>query len=272
MPVRRGECRPARQRTGTATSSIGGTEFPPRELRQLKSRCKAGASPGGSGPEPWAIFSHRPPTPGCACSWRARLRWLPAAFCSPSGFAHSDWVTGAQHPSSGTAGAVQPPSPRGELGIDCRYCHTSVAEGPRAGLPPTHTCMTCHSQIWTGAPMLAPVRESLAETCSLNWNRVARAARLCVLPPRHPHRQGRRLRRMPRPCRQDGADRARQAADHAVLPRLPPRSGAASAAARSDHQHGLEARAATARRRATRCSQQYGIRVGEITHCSVCHR
>src|ERR1700754_3825482 len=39
----------------------------------------------------------------------------------------------------------------GELGIDCRYCHTSVASGPRAGLPPTHTCMTCHSQIWTGA-------------------------------------------------------------------------------------------------------------------------
>src|ERR1700744_2616350 len=61
----------------------------------------------------------------------------------------------------------------GELGIDCRYCHTSVAEGPRAGLPPTHTCMTCHSQIWTGAPMLAPVRESLTNDVSLDWNRVA---------------------------------------------------------------------------------------------------
>jgi len=61
----------------------------------------------------------------------------------------------------------------GELGIDCRYCHTTVETSADAGLPPTHTCMTCHSQIWTGAPMLAPVRESLARNVSLNWNRVA---------------------------------------------------------------------------------------------------
>src|SRR6202046_3887264 len=37
----------------------------------------------------------------------------------------------------------------GELGIDCRYCHTSVEKSSFAGLPPTQTCMTCHSQIWT---------------------------------------------------------------------------------------------------------------------------
>src|SRR5581483_8819154 len=61
----------------------------------------------------------------------------------------------------------------GELGIDCRYCHTSVATSARAGLPPTHTCMTCHSQIWTGAPMLAGVRQSLAQNQSLDWQRVA---------------------------------------------------------------------------------------------------
>ena len=36
----------------------------------------------------------------------------------------------------------------GELGIDCRYCHSGVETGEMAGLPPTHTCMTCHSQIW----------------------------------------------------------------------------------------------------------------------------
>src|SRR5436305_4333860 len=62
----------------------------------------------------------------------------------------------------------------GGLGIDCRYCHTSVADGPHAGLPPTHTCMTCHSQIWTQAPMLAPVRQSLADNKPLVWHRVAR--------------------------------------------------------------------------------------------------
>lgn len=62
----------------------------------------------------------------------------------------------------------------GGLGIDCRYCHTSVEASAQAGLPPTHTCMTCHSQIWTGAPMLAPIRESLATGTPISWNRVAR--------------------------------------------------------------------------------------------------
>ena len=44
------------------------------------------------------------------------------------------------------------------LGIDCRYCHTSVEQSSFAGLPPTKTCMTCHSQIWTNAQLLEPVR------------------------------------------------------------------------------------------------------------------
>jgi hypothetical protein len=62
----------------------------------------------------------------------------------------------------------------GELGIDCRYCHTTVERSADAGFPPTHVCMTCHSQIWTNAEMLAPVRESLAGDQSLVWRRVAR--------------------------------------------------------------------------------------------------
>lgn len=90
------------------------------------------------------------------------------------GFARSDYYTGARiHPLPQPV----PFSHRhhvGGLGIDCRYCHTSVEVSARAGLPPTHTCMTCHSQIWTGAPMLAPVRESLANDVSLTWHRVAR--------------------------------------------------------------------------------------------------
>lgn len=60
----------------------------------------------------------------------------------------------------------------GGLGLDCRYCHTAVETSATAGFPPTETCMTCHSQIWTGAPMLAPVRESLANGEPLRWNRV----------------------------------------------------------------------------------------------------
>ncbi|OLE14182.1 MAG: cytochrome C [Acidobacteria bacterium 13_1_20CM_4_56_7] len=58
------------------------------------------------------------------------------------------------------------------LGIDCRYCHTSVESSSFAGIPPTRTCMNCHSQIWTSAPLLEPVRESFRTGKSLVWNRV----------------------------------------------------------------------------------------------------
>jgi hypothetical protein len=60
----------------------------------------------------------------------------------------------------------------GQMGIDCRFCHTSVEEGPNAGIPPTKTCMMCHSQIWTNAPILEPVRESYRSGQSLEWTRV----------------------------------------------------------------------------------------------------
>ncbi|HJY81580.1 MAG TPA: cytochrome c3 family protein [Candidatus Binatia bacterium] len=58
------------------------------------------------------------------------------------------------------------------LGIDCRYCHTAVEEVAFAGIPPTKTCMTCHSQIWSDSPMLEPVRESFRTDRSLEWVRV----------------------------------------------------------------------------------------------------
>jgi hypothetical protein len=58
------------------------------------------------------------------------------------------------------------------LGLDCRYCHFSVEVAPDAGMPPTETCMTCHSQLWTNAAVLAPVRQSLAEHRPLRWERV----------------------------------------------------------------------------------------------------
>ncbi|HEY6467411.1 MAG TPA: cytochrome c3 family protein [Candidatus Acidoferrales bacterium] len=60
----------------------------------------------------------------------------------------------------------------GELGIDCRYCHVTVEKSSFAGVPPTQTCMTCHSQIWTNASMLEPVRASYRDNTSLSWVRV----------------------------------------------------------------------------------------------------
>lgn len=62
----------------------------------------------------------------------------------------------------------------GGLGIDCRFCHATVEESAHAGFPSTHVCMTCHSQIWTGASMLAKVRKSLASGKPLVWNRVSK--------------------------------------------------------------------------------------------------
>jgi hypothetical protein len=57
-------------------------------------------------------------------------------------------------------------------GIDCRYCHTSVETSSFAGIPPTKTCMNCHSQIWSTAPILEPVRASFREDRPMQWVRV----------------------------------------------------------------------------------------------------
>ena len=59
-----------------------------------------------------------------------------------------------------------------ELGIDCRYCHTSVENAGFAGIPPTQTCMNCHKQIWLESPMLEPVRSSFRTDVSIEWIRV----------------------------------------------------------------------------------------------------
>jgi len=58
------------------------------------------------------------------------------------------------------------------LGLDCRYCHTTVEKGAFAGIPPTETCMTCHSQLYTEAPLLEPVRASYRDNTPIEWNRV----------------------------------------------------------------------------------------------------
>lgn len=83
----------------------------------------------------------------------------------------SDYLTGVELP-------LEQPVPFshqhhvGGLGIDCRYCHSSVEQSSFAGLPPTETCMTCHSQIWKDAPLLQPVRDSLQTGQPIKWTRV----------------------------------------------------------------------------------------------------
>ncbi len=60
----------------------------------------------------------------------------------------------------------------GDDGIDCRYCHTAVEESSSAGMPPTQTCMNCHTQIWADSPYLEPVRESWRTGQEIEWVRV----------------------------------------------------------------------------------------------------
>lgn len=87
----------------------------------------------------------------------------------------SDYVTGVGIPR-------QQPVPFshkhhvGDVGIDCRYCHTSVETSSFAGIPPTETCMSCHAQLFSDSPMLHPVRASMRENRPLRWARVNNVA------------------------------------------------------------------------------------------------
>ena len=60
----------------------------------------------------------------------------------------------------------------GDVGLDCRYCHSSVEESAFAGIPPTKTCMNCHAQLFADSPMLEPVRESFRTGKPIEWTRV----------------------------------------------------------------------------------------------------
>jgi hypothetical protein len=60
----------------------------------------------------------------------------------------------------------------GELGIDCRYCHTTVEIAAHAAIPPTQTCMNCHTNIRGTSAKLLPVRESNATGMPVPWVRV----------------------------------------------------------------------------------------------------
>jgi hypothetical protein len=60
----------------------------------------------------------------------------------------------------------------GDDGIDCRYCHTTVEKSAFAGMPSTDICLSCHSQLFRDAPMLAPLHASARDDTPIRWNRV----------------------------------------------------------------------------------------------------
>lgn len=60
----------------------------------------------------------------------------------------------------------------GELGMDCRYCHNTIEQAAFAAVPPTQTCMNCHTNIRATSPKLLPVRESYATGMPIPWVKV----------------------------------------------------------------------------------------------------
>lgn len=61
-----------------------------------------------------------------------------------------------------------------EDGIDCRYCHNSVEQSAFAGIPALNVCLTCHSQLFTDAPVLRPLFAAVESGKPLRWRRVNR--------------------------------------------------------------------------------------------------
>ncbi len=107
----------------------------------------------------------------------ARLSLLAVPFLMAGGaaggaaFYRSDYTTGARE-------VVEQPIPFShkhhvsQLGIDCKYCHTSVDQSASAGFPPSKTCMNCHQQMWQSADLLGPLRESYSKDKPITWNKV----------------------------------------------------------------------------------------------------
>ena len=64
----------------------------------------------------------------------------------------------------------------GKLGLDCRYCHTTVEGAAFAALPPTEVCMNCHKSLFAGdkSVKLKPVRDSFKSGLPVPWMEVHR--------------------------------------------------------------------------------------------------
>ena len=121
-----------------------------------------------------------------------------------------------------------------EIGIDCRSCHASVEVSAKAGMPPTTTCMSCHSQLRTNAEMLAPVRESFATGVRLEEEPVNRLPDSVYFNHSVHVASGVWLHDLPRGRGRDAADAPTRLAHHGLVSRLPPRPGPEPAARGGD--------------------------------------
>ena len=129
----------------------------------------------------------------------------------------------------------------GGMGIDCRYCHTSVEESAFANIPPTKTCMNCHSQIWSDAPILEPVRASFRDNKPLSWTRVNDLPDFVYFNHSIHVNKGVGCATCHGPVDKMPLDVPGEHPLHVLVPRLPPQSGEIRAAARRGLQHGVGA-------------------------------
>ena len=144
-------------------------------------------------------------------------------------------------------------------GIDCRYCHTSVETSSFAGIPPTKTCMNCHSQIWSHAPILEPVRASFRDDKPLRWVRVHDLPDFVYFNHSIHVKKGMgcetchgRVDQMPLMLQE-------QHAADGVVPRLPSQSRAVRAAAQRGLHHGLPPAGAAVGASGRELVKEYGI-------------
>ena len=110
----------------------------------------------------------------------------------------------------------------GGMGVDCRYCHTSVDKSATAGIPPTKTCMNCHSQIFNQSPTLEPVRASWRTGTSIEWVKVHDLPDFVYFNHSAHVNKGVGCTTCHGPDRQDELRLAGEVPPHGVVPRLPP--------------------------------------------------
>lgn len=71
----------------------------------------------------------------------------------------------------------------GQLKMDCRYCHNTVETAAHAAIPPTQTCINCHSPadgngavsltaVHANSPKLEEIHKSWADDTPVRWKRV----------------------------------------------------------------------------------------------------
>jgi hypothetical protein len=177
------------------------------------------------------------------------------------GYARSDYITSADFR----------PSQPVPFSHRHHYCHTGVETSPQAGLPPTATCMTCHSQIWTNAAMLEPIRQSLAENKPIVWTRVAKLPDYVYF--RHDVHIAKGVGCETCHGRIDTMALTYRAKPFTMKFCLDCHRDPAANLRPKDHVTDMAWKAPTdARAAGEKIAAHEGIRVGELTHCNVCHR